>query len=307
MNASQIMLDSANKVVVGVDGSKPSQVAADWAADRAVRFNRTLLVVVAVPQVPLPSRTHAAKALAEGDYVAHVREHATATLAREAERLRVSHPAAQIQTQLVVGHAAEILAQASRDAMVVVVGARGHNVPIGVRALGGTADAVVSHSFGPVAVVTDRSQPHPDSPVLIGIDHSEQTPEVIRIGVNEATAAGVGLVALHVLDAAAWVYETPGVLGVDLESLVADEHKALAELMEPAVASAPGLKVDLQARIGNPPRELIEASKSALLMVIGSRGRGGFAGLLLGSTSREVVREAECPVIITHKRKESDS
>ena len=71
------------------------------------------------------------------------------------------------------------------------------------------------------------------------------------------------------------------------------------KLIADKVAEFPDVDVTIQPARGRPEVALVEASKNAGLLVIGSKGRGGFASLLLGSTSRHVLREAYCPVVIT--------
>ncbi|NLE17764.1 MAG: universal stress protein, partial [Propioniciclava sp.] len=195
-----------------------------------------------------------------------------------------------------------VLAQASKKALLVVVGARGANAPAKVRALGGTADAVVAHAHGPVAVITDHGSPTPDGPVVVGVDDSPESDAALALAADEAAARGVPLRAIHAWDVAPWMMGPMGVTAMQSLPPVSRLKERIEEIVAPVVADHPGLEYTVEVVEARPSAALAEASVGASELVVGSRGLGGFTGLLLGSTSKEVLRDADCPVIVTRAK-----
>ena len=162
-----ISFDATGAIVVGTDLSDRARHAVDWAADRAADLKRRLIVVLALPEVPIPSRSRLFEAMGKGDYPEHLRSLALERLQALLDRVQAQHPELTVETVLDKGLASYVLAQSSKVADMVVVGARGANAPMKVRALGGTADAVVAYGHGPIAVVTDHGTPTAGGPVVV--------------------------------------------------------------------------------------------------------------------------------------------
>ena len=141
-----------------------------------------------------------------------------------------------------------------------------------------------------------QGQPY-EGRVVVGFDGSDTAQRAVSWAVTEATARGRGLVLVH----AVMPPVATGGLGVGLPpSLDLVEHlesQALAQLDEFA-SGLTGVDVSTAVAIGAPSAVLLEASETADMVVIGSRGRGGFSGLLLGSVSGQVSAHAECPVAV---------
>lgn len=287
------------RIVVGTDGSERADRAIDWAARRARDRGLTLLILLVMPEAPIPRRTSAAALVHEGEkYLEHVRERAGADLGRAVARTAEKYPEITIESAVAIGNAAEVLAKASKDADMVVVGARGKHAPVGVKLLGGVSDAVSAHAAGAVAVIPEESEEHPEGPVVVGVDSSRQARLAISRAFECASVRGVPLVALT-----AWDYGPYDAYNAEIwqfsiqemnEQLTAEVEDVIAEDRE----RYPDVEVEIRALRGRASTELVEVSKQAGVVLIGSRGRGGFTGLLLGSTSRHVLREAHCPVIV---------
>lgn len=290
-------IETAGRIVVGTDLSHRADRAVDWAAHRASLDGTPLLLVVSLPEVPIPRRARLFTAMQEGDYPAALHERAEHRLTDERERVLGAQPGLTVETAIVTGKPAAFLAAASADAALVVIGARGHTAPARVRVLGGTADAVASHAHGPVAVVTELSDPVLDGPVVVGVDDSEQARAAIRFAVDEAALRGVRLIGLHSFD------PTPMVAGAGPWPLMAVDvdpqlEAFVRETMAPALEGHPEVAFEVRVGQARASAALVAASQGASLLVVGSRGRGGFAGLVLGSTSKEVLRDAHCPVVV---------
>ncbi|MGH3001524.1 MAG: universal stress protein [Gaiellaceae bacterium] len=145
--------------------------------------------------------------------------------------------------------------------------------------------------------------------IVVGVDRSEGATEALRFALEEAKLRGATLCTVH-----AWQFGYVGAsgfegaypnVGVDL----GDVHHAAEASLEAAIAEAlPEQEdVEIERRVveGAPGAVLVDESRGADLLVVGSRGHGGFAGLLLGSVSQQVAHHAACPVVIVHpKRKE---
>ncbi len=294
-----ISFDATGKIVVGTDLSGRAQHAVDWAADRAANRGVPLLIVLALPEVPIPKRSRLFDAMVTGDYRGWLEENARHKLEELSGQARTRHPDLQVETHIEMGLGSYVLAQASKTALLVVVGARGANAPAKVRALGGTADAVVAHAHGPVAVVTDHGAPNPDGPVVVGVDDSPESDAALALAADEAAHRGVPLRALHAWDLAPWMMGPMGVTAVHTTPSIERLKERIGEIVQPVVEAHPGLAASVEVVEARPSAALAEASVGASEVVVGSRGLGGFTGLLLGSTSKEVLRDADCPVIVT--------
>jgi nucleotide-binding universal stress UspA family protein len=273
-------------VVAGVDGSPPSLVAAEHAARAAVQRGRPLHLVhgylhalgYGVPVnpydlgVPGPS------------------EDGRAMLERAAADLAGRWSGLSVQVRQVAGGPAASLVEESGRAELVVVGSRGLGGFAGLL-LGSVSTQVAGHARCPVLVVRPAERPGgtavegPEGPVVVGVDGSEPGRLAVTLAAEEAVRRGAGLVLMHVE--------------------AAQQRAGEADLLDAAAADVrtrhPGLTAERRpVRAAKPERALVEASGQAGLLVVGSRGRGGFAGLLLGSVSQAVVQHAHCPVLIAH-------
>ena len=137
--------------------------------------------------------------------------------------------------------------------------------------------------------------------IVVGVDGSAQSERALTWAVDEATVHGDDLLLVH-----AWAY--PGILTIsyggptvpvftrdDIEKL---SHDLLERAADQARRRAPGLVVTTRLEQGHPGAALVEAARGARMLVVGSRGLGGFKGLLLGSVSTSCVHHATCPIVI---------
>ena len=283
-------------IAVGVDGSVPSNVAVDWAAREASLRGLPLTLVHVIPssltrmwpQVPTPSELREWHELNGHEILRQARQ-----VAEDAAKGRNG---IEVSGHIVTGNASAALIDLSKEAAMIVVGCRGLGA-IGRRLLGSVSWGVVHHAHCPVAVIHDEDPLMPTpamAPVVVGIDGSPASEAATAIAFEEASRRGVELVAVH-----AWsdfgVAELPGVDWSDLEKQ-ADE--ALAERLAGWQERYPDVVVRRVVVLDRPARQLLEQSETAQLTVVGSHGRGGFAGMLLGSVSAAVAESARMPVIV---------
>ncbi|RDH78169.1 universal stress protein [Mycolicibacterium moriokaense] len=277
-------------VLVAVDGSA-SDAAVRWAcreaADRDLPL--TLMHVIAPVVVGWPVRyLQAGYRDWQENHAKQIIEHATKTAASDD-----SQPTVAIEVRHGVV-AAELLA-ASQRARITVVGSRRLGA-VGARMLGSVSRALVHYARNPVAIVhSDGGQPDSGLPVLLGIDGSPASEAATAFAFEEASHRGVDLVSLH-----AW----SDVAVVDYESEWGQQYyeqeggELLAERLAGWQERYPDVHVWREVFCDRPAHWLIEKSRQSQLVVLGSRGRGGFARLLLGSVSTEVAESSAAPVVV---------
>ena len=167
--------------------------------------------------------------------------------------------------------------------------------------LGSTLLAVASHGHGAIVVVrgTDTEE-RATQPVVVGVDGSAVGDAAVAAAFAEAAERRSGLLALHTrsdLDRSVFYGADVVFPTAEYES---DEGALLAERLAGWQEKYPDVVVRRTVELASPAAALTELSKSAQLVVVGSRGRGGFTGLLLGSTSNALVQHAQCPVMVVH-------
>ena len=286
-----------NGIIVGVDGSAPSKVAVDWAAREASMRELPLTVIYINPSPVVAADIRMPVSLTE-----RVEKHGQEVL-REARS--IAEDAAEgpnpirIDTEMVSAAVLPTLIDRSKDAVMIVVGCRGLGA-IGRRLLGSVSSGLLHHAHCPVAVIHDEDpmMPHPsEAPVVVGIDGSPAAEQATAIAFDEASRRGVDLVAVH-----AWsdfpAFELPPTGSEDLEK---EAEETLGERLAGWQERYPDVSVRRVVSLDKPAHQLLEQSESAQLTVLGSHGRGGFAGMLLGSVSSAVAQSARMPVIVARQ------
>ena len=288
-------------VVAGVDGSDESWAAVQAAAWEATRRRQALTLVHGYfERLPyaaygrVPAASMAEQALAG----------ARTMVADVAARTREEHPELSLHTRLAAGGGASVLVQASREANLIVVGPRGHGGFAGL-SIGSVAAQTAAYAQCPVLVVRRHDQSEPTDPVIVGVDGSAQDHAAVGFAFEEARLRGVAVVGMHV-----WWYPpevaVPPMLPLSYQNAGLRDNAELqiADAMADWEAAFPDTAVEHRAvRATNPASALIEASVRAALVVVGCRGRGGFASLMLGSVSRDLVGHAHAPVVIVHQHR----
>ncbi|MET0135583.1 MAG: universal stress protein [Kibdelosporangium sp.] len=281
-------------VVVGVDGSESATHAVRWAVSEAVRREAPLVVVysyVFVPiTVPLPIA-------APHSYRAAAAEQGRQWLAEAAAIAAEAAPGLDVTTELTEGGPAEQLVGRSASAQLVVLGSRGLGGFSGLL-VGSIAVNVAMHSQCPVVVVRG-TQPPQNGPVVLGVDGSSSSQDAIPFAFDAAAARGVPLVAVHAWSDIAYAgpWDT-GLAAVDWQALQSGEQQLLGGQLAAHQANYPQVEVRQVVTPDRPARTLLQQAEDAQLVVVGSRGRGGFRGLLLGSTSQALIHHAACPVAV---------
>lgn len=300
-------------IVVGVDGSDQSLCALMWAAEEAERRGVPLHLATAYT-VPI----FAASGL-DGGYATIddtvIRDGAEAVL--DNARDKISRFDVEVTISVETGDAAGALRDLSETAQLIVVGSRGRGGFFG-RMLGSVSSALPAHSKCPVAVIPlaaasrfDEAGVEPpdkdkgkgctpeevEQVILVGADGSDQARAAVLVAAEQAVRWGLPLRVICALPpftgSLAWV---PAPL--DREALHADIELQLGTGIDWLKSHFPTLRASAVLHDGAPVEVLIEASRTARLLVLGNRGRGGFADMLLGSTSQGVLHHARGPVLV---------
>ena len=285
-------------VVVGVDGSPTSDLALGWAVEEATRKGLPLHIIHAfsygypMTDIGIGYAINGLRQLADG-----VRKDAFA-------RARRANPELVITWSEPACRPAPALVDASEMADTLVVGARGMSAARGVF-LGSVSVQVAAHARCPVVIVHDTPAQAAGASVVVGVDGSDASSSTIAYAYEQAASRGVGLTVVH----AWWLDHVEGAAAsaiwtVDWQTFAAEEQALVAESLAGWQEKYPEVAVRRHSVRGLPVEALIRQSEQACLVVVGTRGRGGFGGLLLGSVSQGVMHRAQCPVAIVHGPKE---
>lgn len=295
----------SNTILVGVDGSSGSLRALDWAIIEAKARNSALLLVNSVPSVFI-----AAPAIATS-YLEGAEREAKRILAEAAERAKAQ--GVDAQTLVAQGDAAGVLVRQSENAGLAVVGKRGRGGFAG-RLLGSVSSGLAAHAKCPTVIIPDESEAHDASTsdardsskapgedasltghVVVAVDFGPQE-QVLWEGAEAARRCGkpLTLIAARV-----------PILG-DRWALAAYQAKELHdeitndlnEVVATVRARYSDVTVEGRVLVGEPDEVLISVTRTADLLVMGTRGYGGFRGLLLGSVSQAVLHHGHSPVMV---------
>lgn len=293
-------MDSNNvgrPIVVGVDGSTSAVHAALWAADEAAQRRHPLRLVFA------------SNCFAFGDggslappqsYFDAVQTGGEQLLAAAETEVRGRHPDLDISVDLQTAGPVPSLIETTRGAQLLVLGSRGSGGFRGILA-GSTAVALVAHGHCPVAVIRGRAHdgtPPTGGPVVVGVDGSATSDAAIGTAFDEASWRQSPLVAVLALDDAtpqpAYSHQPRS----SRELAEQSGQELLAERLAGWQDKYPDVTVHRVVTRDRPVQALLEHSADARLVVVGSRGHGGFAGAVLGSTSQALIYHATCPLLV---------
>jgi len=291
MNPAQV----GRPVVAGVDGSDSALEAVRWAAREAHRRRVPLRLVSAFGWT---TGHHLGDPGFGTDYITVLLQKARDEVAAAAATASGLAPELAIEQEVITGFPVPVLNGEAARAQLVVLGDRGLGGFTGLLA-GSVAVALATHAPCPVVVVrgpAPGSSPPLEGPVVVGIDGSPTSEAALAFAFEAADLRGVPLVAVHT-----WTdyqIESTMVAVLEGDAIDADEHRLLAERLAGWSEKFPDVSVQRLVTRYRPAHTLIEQSAHAQLVVVGSRGRGGFAGMLLGSVSHALLHHAACPVAV---------
>ncbi|HEX4812585.1 MAG TPA: universal stress protein [Nonomuraea sp.] len=266
----------ASHIVVGVDGSAPATAAVEWAAADAQRRGLGLRIVHVCDQPGCAELLEEAAGRARD-------------LTRDVE----------VTTALRAGHVTATLIGESAAADSVVLGSRGRGGFAGM-ILGSVGMGVAGHAAAPVVIVR-RTSVLEHGRVVAGDDGSEHSEAALDYAVEQARARGV---PLHIVYA--WQLPVFAPYAAAYMTLIEDAFdqvtRTAAERLEGCIERNPDVRITGEQTPGHPVNLLIDAGRNADLVVVGSRGLGGFASAVLGSVSHALLHHLTCPVAVVRPR-----
>ena len=266
------------RILVAYDGSADAELALRWAAEEARATGRGLHVVTVDDAITSP---WGAAAVHRGEDVLAGVEERFADL--------------DVELESRVGHVTGELLRASVSDDLLVVGSRGHGRAEDLL-IGSVSQHLARHAPCPVVVVRPTHDTNARR-IVVGVDGSATSSAALEHACRRAEWSGETVVALH-----AWRTHAPStdVWNSEPRALEGLAHRQvlLAESVAGMRVDHPDVVIEQEAVPVAPVRCLVDASRGATLVVVGSHGLGFFGGLLLGSVSQAVLQRAECPVVV---------
>ncbi len=295
-------MDSGDKpILVGYDGSETSKRALRWALEEAA----LRAVPVTILHAEFPDLVRNGMGMAYYDAADDpVLDRGSELLDEALDLARAWRPDISVSGHLSTQGAAVALLNAMDEASLLVVGSRGHN-PFLALLIGSTSLHVATHADVPVVIVhaEENAVPGPEAGrVVVGVDGSAASDDALGRAFTEAQLRGIGLTAVR-----SWYSDyvdvaSPRMGGssvpTDTTAIVEDESADLAQSVEAWAAKYPDVDVRQHVVRGRPAQVLLDEGRGAELLVVGSRGRGGFRTLLLGSVGHALIRHATGPVMV---------
>ncbi|WP_327004418.1 universal stress protein [Dactylosporangium sp. NBC_01737] len=281
----------AQRIIVGYDGSVEARDAVDWAAAEAERTTSRLHIVYAYQLTWLGTQYDGPVA----DLAAEAQERGDRLVAGIVEQVRRRGTGIDVVgTALHAAPAPTLIGLGDAGANLLVVGNRGGG---GITNLlvGSVSQQVATHAHVPVVVVRGRHDAAA-GPVVVGVDGSASSDAALGIAFEAARLRGTGVVAVRAFVPAA-------VTALPYSVIETSERALLDASVTGWQEKYPSVKVEALLADGRTAEVLVGASHTAQLVVVGSRGHGGFTGLLLGSVGQQLMHHAECPVLIVHTPK----
>ncbi|AZQ40898.1 universal stress protein [Streptomyces cyaneochromogenes] len=266
-------------MVVGVDGSLNAVRALDWAADEAARRDAELRVVYAVPD----------------------RDEAEPVLASAAARVRERHPALSVVTKAAAGGAVRALVRESEGAGLTVVGTRGLGGVAGLL-VGSVSLRLAAHVHGPLLVVRGDHPCDGERSVLLGLEDDADA-GAASYAFHEAERRGVRLQVLHSIHR----YVTPEMPSLIPATSPGQRRRAQNDLAEEAVPrftvaelreEHPKVGVETHTVRRGPAPALLDATREAAVVVIGTHRRTSGPGPRLGPVAHTLLHRSHCPVVL---------
>ncbi|MFI9650681.1 universal stress protein [Streptomyces sp. NPDC052040] len=277
-------------IVVGLDPEPGHRMALAWASDEAARRRSPLRLVHAEG---VPTRGYRGREVPPSweEWNEALHKAGQQVLEGAAVFVAARQPQLEVDVLLAEGDPVWVLREQSRGAAAVVLGSRHLSRRQEVFGSHPVALPVMAHTRCPVVVVPEPEHiTQEPAYFVVGVDGSEHSAAAVDVAFEEAALRAAELRALLVWD--------PGPFRIfDKYEPQQECRRLLSEIMAGRHGRFPQVDLRHEVVLGHPVKVLTDASAHALGLVVGTRGRGGFAGMLLGSVSHGVLHHATCPVI----------
>lgn len=290
---------STKEIVVAVDGSDASNQAVKWAANAALKRKQPLKLVTAYT---MPQFMYADGMVPPQELYNELEGEANDKLDNAQKIVTDFSPEVEVSRLLKESAPIDLLLELGDSAEMIVMGSRGLGGLSGL-VMGSVSSAVVSHANCPVVVVRKDNDVNEDTkygPVVVGVDGSDVSRKAMRVAFREAEARGALLRAVHAYTDAQVHTTYVGLVDAQnrMDKEVSERQDMLDDELKPFLEEFPSVQVEEIVERERAVHSLVECAKGAQLLVLGSHGRGGFKGMLLGSTSRALLQYAPCPMMV---------
>jgi nucleotide-binding universal stress UspA family protein len=291
-------MSTSTQIVVGYDASPDSGAALDWAVREGLSRHLGVRVVYVEPDVA--AWDDATATMAGAPALASTLPHEGPGIVARAAAV-VAEAGVQVEAVSTAGSVPSLLVEHSRTAVMLVIGSRGHSA-MSSAILGSTVSHVASHAHCPVIVA--QAQGVADGPVVVGVDGSPESEELVGWAIDHASRHGLALEVLHSYAIPVYPGVVPYVPPVEITAATAGfEKRITSEVLAGWSERYPDVEVITNVAHGRPGPALVAATSRASLTVVGSHGRGAFLGMLLGSTSQSLLHHAKGSVAVLRHRK----
>ncbi|WP_269417756.1 universal stress protein [Rhodococcoides yunnanense] len=298
MNNKTGLLTRGAHFTVVIDGSPTDSGVVSWSAALAHKTGAQLDLVYTMPTSGWSAAM--AASLETSDYPSQIRQRGQQHLDDATRLVREADPDTEPSTSVSELSPARLAEKAAEHATMLIVGG-GESGPLRDVVFGNSTITMVNAATCPVLVWRPKREDSPGEarPVVVGVDGSEHSKRALAAAFELANVLQVELLAVHI----GAVHETDELdygTSIDWQHLREAERKWLQNIVEPYRADYPSVAVEALSVGASAARELRALSATAQILVVGSRGHGRVAGLLLGSVSHNLVHHAECPVLVVH-------
>ncbi|MFI6586144.1 universal stress protein [Embleya sp. NPDC050493] len=299
------MREGKPPIVVGVEPTEAGGLAVMWAADEAAR-RRLPLRLVHTLDWPTGADRGLGTDTRRQTWGERFRNAGMRALDEARAVVAARHPGLVAESLLLDGAPISVLPGQARDAAMIVVGSRRLSATTELLITGSIATAITAHAECPVVVVREpeHTGTGPDT-IVVGVDGARRSEPAVAYAFDEAARRGATIVAVHVRQ-----LSTGLMAGLRTGEELREGRIRLAETLAGWSEKYPDVSVRREVAVGHPVKVLTDAAEHAMGLVVGTRGHGGIAGMLLGSVSRGLIHHARCPLVIvptTHIDAESIS
>lgn len=281
-------------VVVGIDGSASARHAAMWAAGEAVRRHAALKLVFAYS---LPAAGYSGYNPYPADMLSAMSTDGQVLLDEVAAGVRGVYPDLDVSIEVVHGDPAAALRQAAAGAVLTVLG--GHHRSRVATALGSLAAKLIVRNPSPVAVIPNGDEPD-KGPIVVGVDGSPASEGAISFAFEEASLRHAPLTAVHCWREPAGMtpVSTYTAMLADPDPIEESERSLLSERLAGWSDKYPDVEIQQVLTRQVAASALGDLACAAQLLVLGTRGHAGLAGLLAGSTGQTLIGHSSVPVVV---------
>ena len=288
------MNNSAQPIVVGVDGSAGAVGAATWAAGVAARLGVPLHIVYATPYFG-HNFTDAAAAV-RAAAITGQREAATSILHAATDAVRRSEPGLTVTTSAPSETADEVLETLSARARLIVLGSQQVSATSALL-IGSLTLKTISRSACPVIAWRGDILAPTTQPIVVGVD-GDNSDAALELAFDLAAALHVPLWAVRSSSSRRAPGDVTIPFLIDWDALEAMEWKSLTTTVGPWAQRHPEVDVSFFVEPAKPSQALLHHLDGAQLVVVGTRGHGALASALIGSTSLNLLHHSPLPVAV---------